>query len=182
MLLAHFFLSAQPLHRSSSIFVIRVSASIAVCSAVTYSLFIDLGHFFCLLHLSLCHPYKQCFFFVCSAVAYVYRHSIFVIQARFFFCAPPPQVDRASGGVGIFPQCVQETRKRKAAFGVPKRELLEVCRGEDELVGNSDESSGAFVCFRDLLALCLSVYLSVSLPYLSCSCRFVSFVFSSQSL
>ncbi|CAM9780621.1 unnamed protein product [Ectocarpus sp. 12 AP-2014] len=42
------------------------------------------------------------------------------------------KVDRASGGVGIFPQCVQETRKRKAAFGVPKRELLEVWRELDK--------------------------------------------------
>lgn len=43
------------------------------------------------------------------------------------------QVDRASGGVGVFPQYIQAGRK--AAFGVPKREFLEVggvgWRGEE---------------------------------------------------
>ncbi|CAN0204949.1 unnamed protein product [Hapterophycus canaliculatus] len=35
------------------------------------------------------------------------------------------KVDRESGGVGIFPQFVQQNR-RKAAFGAPKMEFLEV--------------------------------------------------------
>lgn len=38
------------------------------------------------------------------------------------------QVDRASGNVGIFPQYVHP--RKKAAFGVPKREFLEVGRVE----------------------------------------------------
>ncbi|CAM9700092.1 unnamed protein product [Scytosiphon promiscuus] len=42
------------------------------------------------------------------------------------------KVDRESGGVGIFPQFVQQNR-RKAAFGAPKIEFLEVWRELDKM-------------------------------------------------
>lgn len=97
----------------------------------------------------------------------LHKH-VFTVFICFAFLRPPAslfpdpsllQVDRASGGIGIFPQYVQQAKsRRKAAFGVPKREFLEVGRGlgVEELEGESTiERHSAVVSLSCCLQRCL---------------------------
>lgn len=64
------------------------------------------------------------------------------------------QVDRESGGAGIFPEYVQQTRK-KAAFGVPKREFIDVRRLYSSVCLGSSLTMNNYSSMRHTFAWCI---------------------------
>lgn len=81
----------------------------------------------------------DCTYHPCKALPYLHyitQLSFFVV-CTYVCCVVTPffifylfylQVDRASGGAGIFPALAAFGVRKKAAFGVPKQEFLDVRR------------------------------------------------------